>query len=127
MTLDDQIVAVATVMAVLLVFVFAYFAALLPLIEGLRAEKVPDIGADKKRFRTKVRSYQLITAGLSLLLLFVFGLLIPLSIEVIDQGFLRPFDTLRASLLVVDLFLVVSLVVLALEFKLLGDKYSDLA
>ncbi len=127
MTLDDQIVAVATLMGVLLVFVFAYFAALLPPIEGLRGEKEPDINADKRRLRTKVRSYQLITAGLSVLILFVFGLLIPLSTQVIKEGFLTPFDTLRASLLLVDLFLVVTFVVLAIELKLLGDKYSDLA
>ena len=127
MTLDDQIVAVASVIGILLVFVFAYFAALLPLIEGLRGEKEPDINADKQRLRTKVRSYQLITAGLSVLILFVFVLLIPLSTQVIKEGLLNPFNTLRACLLLVDLFLVVTVVVLAIELKLLGDKYSELA
>ena len=126
-SLDDEIVAAATVIATLLVFVFAYFAALLPLIEGLRSQSAPDVDADKRQLRSKVRSYQFITAGLGLLMLSVLALLIPLSARAVADGFFNPFDTLRASLLLVDLFLVVTFVVLMLEFRLLGHKHADLS
>ena len=71
--------------------------------------------------------FQYISLGLLVLMLAVFVVLLPLTSRAIVSGFLDPFNTLRASLALIEGFLVVTVAVLCVEYKLLGDKYSDLA
>lgn len=127
MSLDEQIVAAANLLAVLLVFVFAYFSALLPQIEELRSRQRPDVKLDRTQLSTRLRTYQLITVGLAVLVLAIFLLLVPLARQVIDAGFLTPFDTLRAALLLVQMLLVVTVIVLASEWILLRKRRGQLS
>lgn len=125
--LDGQIVAASSLVSVLLVFVFAYFSAVLPTIEELRARPRPAADDDRATLRRRLRTYQAIVAAVIGLVGLVFLLLLPLSVEVLKgQPWNGPFNTLRFGLLLVALLLIATAAALVLEFVLMGRRRAEL-
>jgi hypothetical protein len=125
--LDGQIVAASSLVSVLLVFVFAYFSAVLPTIEELRARARPTADDDRAALRRRLSTYRLIVAAVIALVGLVFLLLLPLSVEVLrDQPWNGAFNTLRVGLLLVDLLLLATAAALLLEFSLMGRRHAEL-
>jgi hypothetical protein len=126
--LDAQIVAVSSLVSVLLVFVFAYFSAVLPTIEELRARSRPTADDDRAALRRRLGTYRMIVAAVIALVTLVFLLLLPLSIEVLrGQPWIGPFNTLRVGLLLVDVLLLATAAALVLEFVLMGRRRAELS
>jgi hypothetical protein len=125
--LDGQIVAVSSLVSVLLVFVFAYFSAVLPTIEELRARPRPTADDDRAALRRRLGTYRMIVAAVIGLVALVLLLLLPLSIEVLrGQPWIGPFNTLRVGLLLVDVLLLATAAALVLEFALMGRRRAEL-
>ena len=125
--LDSQIVAASSLVSVLLVFVFAYFSAMLPTIEDLRARARPTADDDRRALRRRLGAYQAIVAGVIALVGLVFLLLLPLSVEVLKgQPWTGPFNTLRFGLLLVDVLLMATAAALVLEFLFMGRRRAEL-
>ena len=125
--LDARIVAASSLVSVLLVFVFAYFSAVLPTIEELRARERPIADDDRKALRRRLGTYRMIVAAVIGLVGLVFLLLLPLSVEVLQgQPWTGPFNTLRVGLLLVEVLLLATAVALALEFALMGRRHAEL-
>jgi len=125
--LDAQIVAASSLVSVLLVFVFAYFSAVLPTIEELRARARPTADDDRAALRRRLGTYQMIVAAVIVLVGLVVLLLLPLSIEVLrGQPWNGTFNTLRIGLLLVEILLLATAAALALELVLMGRRRSEL-
>jgi len=125
--LDAQIVAASSLVSVLLVFVFAYFSAVLPTIEELRARERPIAEDDRKALRRRLGTYRMVVAAVIGLVGLVFLLLLPLSVEVLrSQPWNGPFNTLRVGLVLVEVLLVATAAALALEFVLMGRRHAEL-
>lgn len=124
--LDTQIVGASSLVSVLLVFVFAYFSAVLPTIEELRARARPTADDDRAALRRRLGTYQMIVAAVVVLVGLVVLLLLPLSVEVLRQPWNRTFNTLRAGLLLVEVLLLATAAALGLELVLMGKRRSEL-
>lgn len=125
--LDAQIVAASSLVSVLLVFVFAYFSAVLPTIEELRARARPIADDDRAALRRRLGTYQSIVAAVIVLVGLVVLLLLPLSVEVLrGQPWQGTFNTLRVGLLLVDVLLVATAAALVMEFVMMGRRRSEL-
>lgn len=106
MTLDHDITDALGLVSLLLVFVFAYFSALLPIAEDLIARPVPEVQADRARLAARLGAYTKLAVGLGVLIVLVIALLTPLSRRVVAEWtFSGPFQTLRVGLVVVDVLL----------------------
>lgn len=125
--LDAQIVAASSLISVLLVFVFAYFSAVLPTIEELRTRARPTADDDRAALRRRLGTYQKIVAAVIVLIGLVVLLLLPLSVEVLHaQPWNGTFNTLRIGLLLVDVLLVATAAALVMEFVMMGRRRSEL-
>jgi hypothetical protein len=127
--LDRQIADAFALMAVLLVFVFLLFTIIWQRVEELEAEPGVDdytvLEARRRRFGHQARLLEILLSATLLTLLLV----VPLSQRVIRIGihFNRPFDTTRAGLLLVDLFLVALVVGCILLHRRIGRQRTDLS
>jgi len=125
--LDNRIVDASSLVALLLVFVFAYFAALLPQFENMRAQARPNADDDRQQLEQRLRTYQFIGVGLAAVVVLVFLLLLPLSVDVIRaHPWAGPFDTVRFGLLLAELLVVATAVGLLIEIILLGRRRAEL-
>jgi O-antigen/teichoic acid export membrane protein len=125
--LDAQIVAASSLISVLLVFVFAYFSAVLPTIEELRARARPTADDDRAALRRRLGTYQKIVAAVVVLIGLVVLLLLPLSVEIVrGQPWNGAFNTLRIGLLLVDVLLIATAAALVMEFVMMGRRRSEL-
>lgn len=106
--LDREISDAFALLAVVLVFVFLLFSVIWQKFEELDAEPgSSDYTALERRVSRYTGQWRLLLI-LLLATLLVFLLTVPLSRRVIAAGihFDRPFDTTRAGLLLVDLFVL---------------------
>lgn len=124
--LNTQITDVGALVALLLVFVFAYFAALLPIWEDVRQQARPPANDDRAALRQRVSAYRML--GLALLAIIALVLLIlgPLSWHVLHSKLWNPFQTIRIALLLVDILLLGTAVGVVAEIVLLSKKRTDL-
>ena len=105
---DKQILDAFGLLAVLLVFVFAYLAALIPQVSSLVGQ-APVAQDDKKRLRRQMTVLQVLFAGNVLAALAVFCVLLPLSSQVLGSlGDEAAFPTTKASMLLADGFLMLT-------------------
>jgi hypothetical protein len=105
-SLDDQISAVFSLLGLLLVFVIAYFSALWPRVEDLIAVPRPEANADRQILARRLRSHRNLFLALIVIASLVIGLLVPVSRRVVDDWTIgEGFPTIRAGLLLVDVFL----------------------
>ena len=125
--LNKQITDVSALVALLLVFVFAYFAALLPIWEDIRQQARPPANDDRTALRQRVSAYR--TLGWALLAIIALVLLIlgPLSWHVLHSELWNPFQTIRMALLLVDVLLLGTAVGVVVEIVLLSKKRTALA
>lgn len=127
MALDREISDAFGLLAVLLVFVIAYFSALLPQSEDLITRSRPVEEAARKAVVARLRAYLKLTAGFLSLVILVGIVVEPLSWHVVrDTAFQWPLPTLRAGLLLVDLCLVGMLVAGVRLVQRLGSRIRDL-
>lgn len=110
-TLDDEINGILGLIGLLLVFVVGYFSALLPQVDEWLAREAPTVKADRSGLVRRLTAFRKLTIGFLCADLLVVALLTPVSRRVLlAWSFEEPFPTLRAGLLLIDLFLVVILV-----------------
>lgn len=125
--LDHKIIDASSLVSILLVFVFAYFSALLPQFESMRAQPRPNAEDDRRQLERRLLTYQLIGGGLAAVVLLVFLLLLPLSVNVIrTDPWTGPFDTLRFGLLLAELLVAATAAALLIECILLGKRRRQL-
>jgi len=126
--LDDRISDASLLISMLLVFAFAYFSALLPQIEDLRARPRPNAEDDRHSLDRRLMAYEGIAAGLAVIVVLIVLLLVPLSIDVMkSKPWHGPFDTLRIGLLLVDLLLVATATALLIECLLLRKRRHEVS
>jgi hypothetical protein len=107
MTTDQEIVDASGLIGLLLVFVFGYFAALLPVVLALLDSPRPDVQEDRAALATKIASFRWLMVGLLILTVLVVMVLAPLSGNVLASLNLSgSFRTIRAGLLVMDVMLL---------------------
>jgi hypothetical protein len=121
-SLDEQIADAGGLISLLLVFVFAYFSALLPLFEEIRHRPKPAAKDDQEALVRRLSSYRALGCGLLSVVLLVLALLAPLSWHAVSAELWRPFRTLRVGLLVVDLLIIATGAGIALEVILLTKR-----
>lgn len=129
MTADDlnkQITDASALIALLLVFVFAYFAALLPIWEGARQQATPPADDDRAALRQRVSVYRMLGMALFGVITLVLVILGPLSWHVIQSQLWNPFQTIRVALLLVDVLLLGTAAGVVVEIVLLSRKRSAL-
>lgn len=125
--IDAEIAEVFSLLGVLLVFSFAYLSYLLPEVSRTIELPVPPAKDDRGALSARVRTQRLLLLGLMLVVLMVLALLTPLSWKVlaaIRPG--APFDTTRAALLLVDLFLAATLLFVLGLIRRAGRRASVL-
>jgi hypothetical protein len=125
-SLDGEIIDVGGLISVLLVFVFAYFSALLPIFEDLRHRSKPPALDDREALVRRLFSYRLLACGLFAIVILVLGLLGPLSWQVLDSQPWKPFRTVRVGLLLVDGLLLATGVGILAEVVLLTRRAREL-
>jgi hypothetical protein len=126
-TLDNEIANAAGVLGLLLVFVFGYFSALLPVILSLLDAPRPDVADDRLTLAARLASYRLIVGGVWLLTALVLLLMLPLSSQVVASIRLgAPFATIRAGLLAMDGMLLTLLVAAAWLWSRLRRRQGEL-
>jgi hypothetical protein len=110
-TLDRQISDAFGVLAVLLVFVIAYFTALLPTVEELLERPSPEVEHERSQLLGRLRAYRKLAVGFAALTLLVGIVLLPLTADVVREwSFEWPIHTARAGLTLVDVCLLGMLV-----------------
>jgi hypothetical protein len=110
-TLDDEITQILGLTSLLLVFVVGYFTALLPQIDEWLGRQAPEVHADRLVLVRRLTAFRKLAMGFLIADVLVLALLTPVSRRIVlDWSFEGPFPTLRAGLLLIDLFLVVILV-----------------
>jgi hypothetical protein len=124
--LNKQIADAGALLALLLVFVFAYFAALLPIWEDLRQRVRPPADDDRAALRQRVSIYRLLGWALLAIIALVLLVLGPLSWRVLNSEIFSPFQTIRVELLLVDALLIGTAVGVVAEVVLLSGKRNDL-
>lgn len=125
-TLDQEIVEAGALISLLLVFVFAYFSALLPLFEDLRHRPKPPAQADQRTLLRQVSTYRALAWGLFAIILLVLGLLGPLSWRALNAQLWTPFQTMRVGLLLVDVLLLITGIGVVAEIILLTKRQREL-
>jgi hypothetical protein len=126
-SVDRQIGDAFALLGVLLVFVLAYFSALVPLANELIARPRPDVRADRDALVARVRSYRLLAAGVALFALLVLLLLVPLTRRaVIAFSTAGGFPTMKAGLFLVDALLLTLLAVTVALVVRLGRRIAQL-
>jgi uncharacterized integral membrane protein len=127
-TVDQQISNAFALLAVLLVFVIAYYSALLPQANDLMARPRPPEDSGVQALVARLRSYRALTAGYLALIALVMVVLYPLTRDVIEHTPWRwPVPTLRAGLLLVDLCLLGMLVAGARLWQRLAQRADSLS
>jgi hypothetical protein len=124
--LNTQITDVSALAALLLVFVFAYFAALLPIWEGIRQQVRPPADDDRAALRRQISSYRILGWALLAVIALVLLILGPLSWHVLHAELWDPFQTIRMALLLVDVLLLGTAVGVVVEIVLLSKKRTAL-
>jgi hypothetical protein len=124
--LNTQITDVSALAALLLVFVFAYFAALLPIWEGIRQQARPPADDDRAALRQQISSYRILGWALLAVIALVLLILGPLSWHVLHSELWDPFQTIRMALLLVDVLLLGTAVGVVVEIVLLSKKRTAL-
>lgn len=124
--LNKQISDASALVALLLVFVFAYFAALLPIWEGLRQQARPPADDDRASLRQRVSTYRMLAWTLLAVIALVLLVLGPLSWHVLNSQLWSPFQTIRFGLLLVDVLLIGTAGGVVVEVVLLSRKRKDL-
>jgi hypothetical protein len=100
--LDSQLSDAVNLIAVLLVFVFAYFSAVWPQAQAMLDED-PDVAADRRRLANKHRGQRFLLSGLVVVVLVILGVLSPLTSDIVRAwSWHGEYHTLRAWLAVVD-------------------------
>jgi hypothetical protein len=108
---DQEIVEASGLIGLLLVFVFGYFAALLPVVLSLLESPRPDVEEDRADLASRIAASRLLIVGLLLLTALVVIVLTPLSRRAaISLSLSGPFPTIKAGLLVMDLMLITLIV-----------------
>jgi hypothetical protein len=125
-TLDEQIVDAGGLIALLLVFVFAYFSALLPLFEDIRHRPMPAARDDITALKARISSYRSIAWCLCAVVVLVFAVLAPLSWHAVNSELWIPFQTLRVGLLTVDVLLLGTGAGILIEIVLLTKRLREL-
>lgn len=125
-SLDEQIVDAGGLISLLLVFVFAYFSALLPQFEDLRHRPKPAAQDDQALLMRQLSSYRALACGILAVVVLVLALLAPLSWHALNAQLWRPFRTLRVGLLLVDVLLILTGVGVIAEVVLLTQRRRQL-
>jgi O-antigen/teichoic acid export membrane protein len=127
-TLDKEIGDAINLIAILLVFVFAYFSAVWPQAASLIDEPSPSVQTDKKRLVGRLRVYQRLLVGLAALIASIIILLAPLTRRVgAELSWGGSYDILRAGLLLVDVLLVSTLCAAVLTWNRLRQRINELS
>lgn len=124
--LNTQITNASALIALLLVFVFAYFAALLPIWEDIRQQARPPADDDRVALRQRVSTYRMLAVALLTIIALVFLILGPLSWHVLQSQLWSPFQTIRIALLLVDALLIGTAAGVVAEIVLLSRKRTAL-
>lgn len=108
---DKGITDVFGLLAVLLVFVFAYFSALIQLAEELIARSYPDEKIQRDRLASRALTLLGLDVVLAFIIVSVLALLAPLSYQAYSTPWADSnFPTQRYGLWMVDAFLLLMLV-----------------
>jgi hypothetical protein len=108
---QQSIIDASGLIGLLLVFVFGYFAAVLPVVLSLLDIARPDIEADRKALRSRILGYQIVVGAVLVLDLLVIAWLIPLTLETVTELSLSgAFPTVEVGLLIMDVMLLSLLV-----------------
>jgi hypothetical protein len=126
LTLDQQIVNAGGLIALLLVFVFAFFAALLPNFETARFQSIPAAVDDIHSLVGRLSTYRALAWSLFGVVVLVLALLGPLTRRDLGSQIWNPFDTLRAGLLFVDVLLIATGAGLLVEIWLMKKRRIEL-
>lgn len=125
-SLDEQIVDAGGLISLLLVFVFAYFSAILPLLEDARRRAKPAARDDQETLMRRLSNYRALGCGLLAVVLLVLLLLGPLSWHALTGQLWRPFRTLRVGLLIIDVLLLATGAGIATEVILVTNRLKQL-
>jgi hypothetical protein len=124
--LNGQIVDASSLLALLLVFVFAYFAALFPLFEEARQRPTPPARDDRAALIRRLSQYLRLGCGFLLITVMVILTLAPISWHALQTSLWSPFQTLRVGLLLVDVLLVATSATTVLEVSLVWNRRAEL-
>jgi hypothetical protein len=124
--LDTDITDVFTLLAVLLVFVFAFFSTAWARAEEFLDQENPSDSEDRKRLRGRLKSQRRLVISLMLSLVALGGLVAPLSNRAVQIWRWEPFDTVRGGLLLLDIFLLMMVVIASWLWWRLSRKISGL-
>lgn len=124
-TLDQQITDAGGLISLLLVFVFAYFSALLPVFEDLRHRPKPAAEDDRGALVRQLSTYRSIACGILSVVVAVLALLAPLSWRVARAQLWSPFQTLRVGLLLVDVLLIATAGGVLTEIVLMTKRRTE--
>jgi len=126
--LDREIVDSFALLGVLLVFVLAFASAITPLIASMLERPAPDVEDDRRIFIGHLRAYRLLALSLAFSAAAVLAILYPLSRRVIAAWtFSAPFHTSRAGLLLLDLFLLLTLIAATIGAGRLAKRIRQLS
>lgn len=125
--LNTQITNVSALIALLLVFVFAYFAALVPVWEDIRHQARPPADDDRAALRQRMSTYRMLGIALLTIVALVFLILTPLSWRVLQSQLWNPFQTIRIALLLVDVLLLGTVAGVVAEIVLLSKRRTALS
>lgn len=106
MGLDSDIKDAFGLAGVLLVFVFTYFSLVLSRAEELLGTPTPTVAADRRRLQNRCADLRRMLIGLEVVVVAVVALLAPLTVRTVRRLEWAPFNTVRAGLLLVQIFLV---------------------
>jgi Na+-driven multidrug efflux pump len=116
---DQQILTAFGLLAVLLVFIFAFAASLIPQFAVLLARD-PGPEDDKKRVRREMTVLQCLFGANMLAAVAVFCVLLPLTSQVLgtlsDE---KAFPTTKASMILADAFLLITIAAEATAIRIL--------
>jgi hypothetical protein len=105
--IDKQITDAFGLVGLLLVFVFSYFSAVLPHTNQLLETSIPEvIEVEQNKLKADCRTRQGVLIALITVVILIFVLLIPLLTHVLADWHWVPFDTVRAGLAMVEVFLL---------------------
>lgn len=126
-TLDDEISTAFGLLGLLLVFVIGYFAALFPLAQDLLERPTPEVAADRRALISRLRTYRVLVGGVLLLAVGTAVVVTPLTRRVmLDISFRRPFPTIQAGLLLIDVMLLALFAVTVWVWLRLGRRIRAL-
>lgn len=110
-SLEAEIGQILSLIGLLLVFVIGYFTALLPRVDEEVARPAPVVQADRASHLSRLSSFRKLMIGFLVADFLVLALVGPISGRVVSSWPVSgPFPTIRAGLLLIDLFLVALLI-----------------